>query len=46
MADGDLTASDWTTLEEYLTMAEVDLYPELLDGAAAQLQQVCDYFSD
>jgi len=46
IADGDLTASDWTTLEGYLTMAEGNLSPPLLDAAAAQLQQACDFFAD
>jgi hypothetical protein len=46
IADGDLTPSDWTTLEGYLTLAEGNLSPALLDAASAQLQQACDFFAD
>jgi len=46
IADGDLTPSDWTTLDGYLTLAEGNLTPTLLDAGAAQLQHACDFFAD
>lgn len=44
IADGDLTSGDWTTLDEYLSLAEASLSPGTLDVAAGHLQMVCDFF--
>jgi outer membrane protein assembly factor BamB len=44
IADGDLSAGDWTTLDGYLTLAEASLAPGTLDVAAGHLQQACDFF--
>ena len=46
IADGDLSPSDRTTLDGYLVQAEGNLSPALLNAAAAQLQQACDFFAD
>jgi hypothetical protein len=46
IADGDLSAGDWTTLEGHFTLAEASLAPGTLDIAAGHLQMVCDFFPD
>jgi outer membrane protein assembly factor BamB len=44
IADGDLAAADWATLDGYLSLAEASLAPGTLDVAAGHLQGVCDFF--
>jgi len=46
IADGDLTASAWETLNGYLTLAEASLSIDTLDTAAGYLQQACDAFAE
>lgn len=46
IADGDLAAADWTTLDGHFTLAEASLAPGTLDTAAGHLQMVCDFFPD
>jgi outer membrane protein assembly factor BamB len=43
IADGDLTPTDWTTLEGCLSLAEASLAPGTLNVSAGHLQQVCDF---
>jgi len=44
IADGDLAAGDWATLDGHLTLAETSLAPGTLDAAAGHLQAACDFF--
>jgi hypothetical protein len=46
IVDGDLSSSDWMTLDGYLVQAEGNLSPVLLITAAGHLQQACDFFQD
>lgn len=44
IADGDLTITEWGTLEGFLTSAEASLSLDTLDTAAGHLQQACNFF--
>jgi outer membrane protein assembly factor BamB len=44
IADGDLAAPDWATLDGHFSLAEASLAPGTLDTAAGHLQQACDFF--
>jgi outer membrane protein assembly factor BamB len=46
VADGDLAAADWATLDGYFSLAEASLAPGTLDEAAGHLQMVCDFFPE